>query len=96
MTKDALDAVEILENDGIECAVVNVHTIKPIDCEGVKRAARQTGAVLAALACEKVPASVVGVQDRFGEVGKLPRLREVLGLRPEDIVQAAGKAVSQK
>ena len=40
MTKDALDAVEILENDSIECAVVNVHTIKPIDCEGVKRAAR--------------------------------------------------------
>ena len=39
MTKDALDAVEILENDGIECAVINVHTIKPIDCEGVKRAA---------------------------------------------------------
>ena len=112
MTKDALDAVEILENDGIECAVVNVHTIKPIDCDGVKRAARKTGAVLTidnhnvigglhsavleALAGEKIPASVVGVKDRFGEVGKLPYLREVLGLRLEDIVQAARKAVSQK
>ena len=40
MTKDALDAVEILENDGIECAVVNVHTIQPLDVEGVKPADR--------------------------------------------------------
>ena len=112
MTKDALDAADILKNDGIECEVVNVHTIKPIDCDGVKRAARKTGAVLTidnhnvigglhsavleALAGEKIPASVVGVKDRFGEVGKLPYLREVLGLRLEDIVQAARKAVSQK
>ena len=112
MTKDALDAADILSGEGIECEVVNVHTIKPIDREGVIAAARKTGAVLnidnhnvigglhsavlEALAGEKIPASVVGVRDRFGEVGKLPYLREVMGMRLEDIVEAARKAVSLK
>lgn len=112
MTKDALDAAELLKNEGIDCEVVNVHTIKPIDREGVIRAARKTGAVLnidnhnvigglhsavlEALAGEKIPAAVVGVQDRFGEVGKLPYLREVMHMRVEDIVAAAKKAIALK
>ena len=66
MTKNALDAAEILKNDGIECEVVNVYAIKPIDREGAIRAARKTGTVLEALSGERIPASVVGVQDRFG------------------------------
>jgi len=53
-------------------------------------------AVLEALAGEKIPAAVVGVQDRFGEVGKLPYLREVMGMRLEDIVAAAKNAVALK
>ena len=112
MTKDALDAADILSKEGIECEVVNVHTIKPIDREGVIRAARKTGAVLdidnhnvigglhsavlESLAAERIPCSVVGVQDRFGEVGKLPYLRKVMGMRLEDIVEAARRAVSLK
>jgi len=112
MTKDALDAAELLKNDGIDCHVVNVHTIKPIDREGVIAAARRTGAVLTidnhnvigglhsavleALSEEKIPAAVVGVQDRFGEVGKLPYLREAMGMRLEDIVAAAKRTVTLK
>ena len=112
MTKDALDAAEILKNEGIECEVVNVHTIKPIDREGVIAAARKTGAVLnidnhniigglhsavlEALSEEKIPAVGVGVPDRFGEVGRLPYLREIMGMRLEDILTAARKAVSLK
>jgi len=112
MTKDALDAAEILKDEGIECEVVNVHTIKPIDREGVIAAARKTGAVLnidnhniigglhsavlEALAEEKIPAVAVGVPDRFGEVGKMPYLEKVLGMTKEDIVAAAKKAVSLK
>jgi len=112
MTKDALDAAEILKNEGIECEVVNVHTIKPIDREGVIAAARKTGAVLnidnhniigglhsavlETLSEEKIPAVGVGVPDRFGEVGRLPYLREIMGMRLEDILTAARKAVSLK
>jgi transketolase len=112
LTRDALDAAELLSKDSIDCEVVNVHTIKPIDREGVIKSARKTGAVLTidnhnvigglhsavleALAGEKIPAAVVGVQDRFGEVGKLPYLREVMGMRLEDIVAAAKNAVALK
>ena len=112
LTKDALDAAETLATEGIECDVVNVHTIKPIDRETVIASARKTGAVLTvenhnvigglrsavleALAEEKIPVCAVGVQDRFGEVGKLPYLREALGLTVENIVNTAKKAVSLK
>ena len=112
LTKDALDAAAELKAEGIDCEVVNVHTIKPIDRETVIASARKTGAVLTvenhnvigglhsavleALAQEKIPAVAVGVQDRFGEVGKMPYLREVLGMRTEDIVAAAKKAAALK
>ena len=45
---------------------------------------------------EKIPVTAVGIKDRFGEVGKLPYLRETMGLTVEEIVKAAKKAVSLK
>ena len=112
MTKDCLDAARILQEKGIDAEVINVHTIKPIDAETVVASARKTGtvltvenhnvigglqsAVLEALAAEKIPVTAVGVQDRFGEVGKLPYLREAIGLTVENIVAGAKKAVSLK
>ena len=112
LTKDVLDAAAQLEAEGISCDVINVHTIKPIDRETVIASARKTGAVLTvenhsvigglhsavleALAEEKIPACAVGVQDRFGEVGKLPYLREAMGLTVENIVATAKKAVALK
>ena len=112
LTRDALEAAEQLEREGISCDVINVHTIKPIDRETVIASARKTGAVLTvenhnvigglhsavleALAEEKIPACAVGVQDRFGEVGKMPYLRETMGLTVENIVATAKKAVSLK
>ena len=112
LTKDALDAREILAKEGIQAEVINVHTIKPIDRETVIRSARKTGAVvtvenhniigglhsavLEALAKEKIPACAVGITDRFGEVGKLPYLRETMGLTVDNIVKTAKEAVSLK
>ncbi|MBR6839480.1 MAG: hypothetical protein IKM82_02685 [Oscillospiraceae bacterium] len=112
LTKDVVDAAETLKAEGIDCEVINVHTIKPIDRETVIASARKTGAVLTvenhnvigglhsavleALAEEKIPAVAVGVQDRFGEVGKIPYLREVMGMTMEDILAAARKAVKLK
>ena len=112
MTKDVLDAAEELKAEGIDAEVINVHTIKPIDRETVIASARKTGAVLTvenhnvigglqsavleALAEEKIPVCAVGVQDRFGEVGKLPYLRKAVGLTKENILATAKKAVSLK
>ena len=110
--KDALDAAETLAQEGLDAEVINVHTIKPIDRETVLASAVKTGAVvtvenhnvvgglhsavLEALAQEKIPVCAVGVQDRFGEVGKMPYLRQVMGLTAENIVETAKKAVTLK
>ena len=112
LTKDVLQAAEQMKAEGIDCEVINVHTIKPIDAETVVASAKKTGAVLTvenhnvigglhsavleALAAEKIPAAAVGVKDRFGEVGKMPYLRGVLGLNVENIVDAAKKVLALK
>ncbi|MBR6118747.1 MAG: transketolase family protein [Oscillospiraceae bacterium] len=112
LTRDALDAAAELEAEGISCEVINVHTIKPMDREAVVASARKTGAVLTAenhnvvgglhaavleaLARERIPVSAVGVEDRFGEVGKLPYLKPALGLTKEHILEAAREAVRTK
>lgn len=98
--------------EGIDAEVINIHTIKPIDREAVTASARKTGAVLTvenhnvigglhsavleALEAEKIPALAVGIQDRFGEVGKLPYLTKALGLTKENVIETAKKAVSLK
>ena len=112
LTKDVQEAAKELAALGIDAEIINVHTIKPIDKETVLASARKTGAVLTvenhnvigglhsavleALAEEKVPVCAVGVQDRFGEVGKMPYLREAMGLTVENIVATAKKAVGLK
>lgn len=42
----ALAAAEELANEGVEVAVVNLHTIKPLDSETILTLARETGAVV--------------------------------------------------
>lgn len=112
LTVDAVESARLLAEQGISAEVINVHTIKPIDRETVIASARKTGAVLTvenhnvigglhsavveALAQEKIPALAIGVQDRFGEVGKMPYLRQVMGLTVENIVESAKKAIELK
>jgi transketolase len=49
MVPEAMRAAYILKEDfGLETRVVNVHTVKPLDVEAVKRAAQETGAVITA------------------------------------------------
>ena len=111
-TADTLEAAKMLAEEGIEAEVINVHTIKPIDAETVRASAHRTGlvltvenhnvigglhsAVLEALAEDPVPSFAVGVQDRFGEVGKLPYLKEVMGLTAENIARRAKDALGRK
>ncbi len=111
-TAQALAAAEELEAEGILCEVINVHTIKPIDRETVLASARKTGrvltvenhnvigglhsAVLETLAAERIPCYAVGIEDRFGEVGKLPYLMEAMKLTKNHIVDAAKRAWTQE
>lgn len=44
----ALDAAHELEQAGVSCRVLDMHTVKPIDEEAVIKAARETGAIVVA------------------------------------------------
>ena len=110
-TAECLQAAECLAREGIDCEVLNMHTIKPIDRETILASARKTGAVLTvenhnvigglhsavleALATERIPVYAVGVEDRFGEVGRLPYLKQALGLTLEHVMEAARTAAAR-
>lgn len=44
----ALEAAEILQNEGLTVRVINIHTIKPLDVEAIVTAAKETGAIVTA------------------------------------------------
>ncbi len=48
MVAKALEAADGLAKQGIDCRVVNIHTLKPLDKEAVVRASSETGAVVVA------------------------------------------------
>ena len=112
MVSESLQAAETLAAEGISCEVLNVHTIKPIDRETILASAKKTGvivtaenhnvigglrsAVLEALAHDPVPVWAVGAEDRFGEVGKLPYLKEALGLNAAHLAAVIREAVRAK
>ena len=48
MVNESLMAAEALASDGIDAAVINIHTIKPIDKDIILKAAEETGAIVTA------------------------------------------------
>ncbi len=47
-TAEAIKAAEELEKEGISAAIINIHTIKPIDAEILTAAAKKTGCIVTA------------------------------------------------
>lgn len=48
LVNEALEAAELLKQDGISARVLNIHTIKPLDTELIIKAARETGLLVTA------------------------------------------------
>jgi transketolase len=48
MVAKALEAADILARQGIDCRVINMHTLKPLDEAAVVRAVSETGAIIVA------------------------------------------------
>ena len=48
MVAKALEAADILARQGIDCRVINMHTLKPLDEASVVKAASETGAIVVA------------------------------------------------
>ena len=47
MTVEALHAIKFLETKGISCELINLRSVKPIDCEMIFSSVRKTGSLLA-------------------------------------------------
>ena len=46
MLQRAVAAAEVLEQQGVSCRVLDIHTVKPLDKEAVEKAARETRAII--------------------------------------------------
>ena len=45
---EAIHAQEILDAEGISVRVIDIHTVKPLDCDAIQRATADTGAIVVA------------------------------------------------
>ena len=75
MVDMALKARELLAAEGIGAAVVNVHTIKPIDREAVVKAAETTGAIVTAEEHNVIGGLGAAVSEVVCETKPVPVLR---------------------
>ena len=93
MVNEALEAARLLEADGMDAAVINVHTIKPIDAECVTRYAEKCGKVVTI----EEHSVIGGLGDAVADVlmGKVNcRFRKILreyGLTADQIAEAVKK-----
>lgn len=112
MVAAALEAAHLLSGEGIEARVLDMHTIKPLDEEAVRRAAQETGAIVTAeehvrqgglgaavaqAVAESHPVPMTFVAlESYAESGEPQELLEKYGLMPEDIARKARAAVDKK
>ena len=101
LVHDALKAADRLEAEGISAAVVNFHTIKPIDKDMILQMAGRVKAIVTAeehtvlggfgsavaevLCGQNTGFAMVGIEDRFGQSGQPDELFREYGLTPENI-----------
>ena len=113
MVAETLKAWEILKNEGISAAVIDMHTIKPVDTELILHYALKTGSIVtcenhqqvnglgsavAETLVENYPVrlSRIGIQDEFGEVGKIDYLLERYQLTANHIVSVVKTNLEQR
>ena len=113
MVDETLQANKLLEEDGINAEIINIHTIKPIDEEAIISSVKKTGAAVtvenhniigglrsavAEVLAENYPTVLrsIGIKDSFGEVGKMPYLKEIYNMTDKDIVNAVVSALNAK
>ena len=112
LVKAALDAAESLKGEGIDCRVLNMPTLKPIDEAAIIRAA-ETGAIVTAeehlehgglgsavarvvAKHQPVPMEFVAIKDTYAQSGKPAELFERYGLTAKDIERGVKSAIKRK
>lgn len=108
----ALQAADMLADEGVSCRVVNMHTLKPVDQEAIVRAAQQTGAIVTVEehylhgGLGSIVAQCLGrnhpvpfemvALDGYAESGKPDQLLEKYGLTSKDIGKAVQGVLARK
>lgn len=110
MVHEALQAAEKLEQEGIEAAVIDPFTVKPLDEVLIKEYAAKTGVVVTAENHNKIgglysavkeclngeaKVGYVAVEDTFGEVGPQDYLRERFDLTDAHIVRVVKETLQK-
>ncbi|MBY5034312.1 transketolase family protein [Streptococcus gallolyticus] len=108
MVEEALAAADSLAEQGIDVQVIDLFRIKPIDAsltehllgkpvitaENHNRIGGLGSAICELLACQsQTPVYRVGVEEAFGQVGKMDYLKEVYGLTAQAIVHQVSAAL---
>ena len=75
MVHVALEAAEMLKAEGIDARVINIHTVKPLDCEIIAKAARETGAIVTAEEHNIIGGLGSAVSEAVCEACPVPTLR---------------------
>lgn len=88
MVANALEASKILAEEGISARVINIHTIKPLDTEIIKKAAEETGAIVVAEEHNIIGGLGSAVCEALCETAPVPVLR--VGI--QDTFGKSGKA----
>lgn len=86
---ETLEAAKMLEADGIDAKVINIHTIKPLDDELILAAAKETGKVVTIEEHSVIGGLGSAVCDLLSE--KLPT--KVLKIGVQDTFGESGPAV---
>ena len=111
MVERALEAADRLAERGVEAAVIDMHTIKPIDREAIIRAASSgaivtaedhsvmggLGSAVAEVLVEEAPTMMrmIGVRDQFGESGSPMDIMDKMGLTSENIASKVEDLLSK-
>ena len=112
MVAQALKAAENLKREGVDCRVLNMPTLKPVD-EAAIKAATDTGAIVTAeehlehgglgsivaqivVKHQPVPMEFVAIKDTYAESGKSEELLEKYGLTAKDIEKAVHSVLKKK
>jgi len=75
MVHKALEAKELLKNEGIDAEVINIHTIKPLDRDMVIASAQKTGCVVTAEEHNIIGGLGSAVAETLCEACPVPMLR---------------------
>jgi transketolase len=75
MVHVALEAAELLKEEGIDAGVINIHTIKPLDKELLVKAAKATGAIVTAEEHSIIGGLGAAVTEALSETYPVPVMR---------------------